>query len=359
MFDLRYHLASLAAVFIAIAVGIVIGVAIASGGSLEEATQALQEERIKSLETELSAAQANVDGLEGQQRAIAEVMGDVYPTLVADRLADTRVAVLSIGPVNGTIRSSVERTLSDAGAGASATNTVLSLPIDTAALDDLLGSDPRFQQYVGEGQLDDLGAALAREIAVGGEAPLWDLLANQLVEERSGAFPSPVGGVVVSRSWWPESPGDAPLDDQDRQTEEFLTGLLDELGRLSVPTVGVEASASDPSGIELYRETGTLECRQRRHAPRPSRSRARSRRRRAGPLRDQGLRGSRSCLRSSQSRSGRSRRLAASHGRASLDSDRCSRRARSDRAPGGAPARGFSRGYDHRCRRRLARRNRG
>ena len=38
MFDLRYHVASLAAVFIALAVGIVIGVAIASGGSVEDAT---------------------------------------------------------------------------------------------------------------------------------------------------------------------------------------------------------------------------------------------------------------------------------------------------------------------------------
>ncbi len=208
MFDLRYHLASLAAVFIAIAVGIVIGVAIASGGSLEEATQSLQkslqEERIKSLEAELEQAQSSVEGLEGQQRAIVEVMGDVYPTLIADRLAGKRVAVLYLGPVNGTIRSSVQRTLADAGSDSSASGTVLSVPIDVAALDELLASDPLALQYVGDGQLDDVGAALARELAAGGETPLWDLLANQLVEERTGAFSDPVDAVVVSRSWWPE-----------------------------------------------------------------------------------------------------------------------------------------------------------
>jgi hypothetical protein len=260
VFDLRYHLASLAAVFIAIAVGIVIGVAIASGGSLEEATQSLQqslqEERIKSLEAELDDAHASVEGLEGQQRAIAEVMGDVYPTLVADRLAGKRVAVLYIGPVNGTIRSSVERTLNDAGSGSSASGTVLALPIDVEAVDDLLGSDPLSLHYVGDARLDDLGAALARELATGGETPLWDLLANQLVEERTGAFTDPVDGVVVTRSWWPEPSGDPATEERDRRTDEFLSGFLDELGRLSIPAVGVEASSSDPSGIELYRETG-------------------------------------------------------------------------------------------------------
>ncbi len=46
------------------------------------------------------------------------------------------------------------------------------------------------------------------------------------------------------------------MEERDRQTDDLLTGLLDELGRLSIPAVGVEASTSNPSGIDLYRETG-------------------------------------------------------------------------------------------------------
>ena len=50
MFDLRYHVASLAAVFVALAVGIVIGVAIAGGGNLEETTQGLRQADFDDLE---------------------------------------------------------------------------------------------------------------------------------------------------------------------------------------------------------------------------------------------------------------------------------------------------------------------
>ena len=61
MFDLRYHVASLAAVFIALAVGIVIGVAIAGGGNLEETTQGLRQADFDDLEQRLEDAQARVD----------------------------------------------------------------------------------------------------------------------------------------------------------------------------------------------------------------------------------------------------------------------------------------------------------
>ena len=60
MFDLRYHVASLAAVFVALAVGIVIGVAIAGGGNLEETTQGLRQADFDDLEQRLEDAQARV-----------------------------------------------------------------------------------------------------------------------------------------------------------------------------------------------------------------------------------------------------------------------------------------------------------
>ena len=74
MFDLRYHMASLAAVFIALAVGIVIGVAIASGGSVEDATKSFREQQIRSLEQQLEAVQARADLSEDQRQAVEDLM---------------------------------------------------------------------------------------------------------------------------------------------------------------------------------------------------------------------------------------------------------------------------------------------
>ena len=53
MFDLRYHLASLAAVFVALAVGIILGVALS--GKIRGAEDSLSAGRIAQLETQLDA----------------------------------------------------------------------------------------------------------------------------------------------------------------------------------------------------------------------------------------------------------------------------------------------------------------
>ena len=46
MFDLRYHVASLAAVFLALVIGILVGVGIADRGYVDKAQRGLLEQRI-------------------------------------------------------------------------------------------------------------------------------------------------------------------------------------------------------------------------------------------------------------------------------------------------------------------------
>ena len=59
MFDLRYHLASLAAVFIALAVGILLGVAIS--GKLSTADNRFAHDRIDQLDDQLTRANARAE----------------------------------------------------------------------------------------------------------------------------------------------------------------------------------------------------------------------------------------------------------------------------------------------------------
>ena len=85
MFDLRYHVASLAAVFVALAVGIVIGVAIAGGGNLEETTAGIEQGQLDDLNKQLEEAQARGDRLASQNEAVQRLMDETYEPLMAER----------------------------------------------------------------------------------------------------------------------------------------------------------------------------------------------------------------------------------------------------------------------------------
>jgi hypothetical protein len=260
MFDLRYHVASLAAVFIALAVGIVIGVAIAGGGNLEETTQDLREADLADLEQQLDDAQARVDSAEEEQAALEAVVSQVYPELMEGRLSGQSIALVFLGPVDGAVRSAVERTLSDAGAetGNPSRVTVLRFPIDVDGMNGLLDDNHALADYVGDAELGDLGAALGVELARGGSTPLLDLLDTELVEQRTGTLDQPADSVVVVRTWTPEPSSDPAEEGRRSQSEALLTGLLTGLGETGVPIVGVEASSSDPSTIEDYRRIGGI-----------------------------------------------------------------------------------------------------
>ena len=56
MFDLRYHVASLTAVFIALIIGILVGVGISSGGFVKKSERRILNDQIEKVQRELDAA---------------------------------------------------------------------------------------------------------------------------------------------------------------------------------------------------------------------------------------------------------------------------------------------------------------
>ena len=99
MFTFRYHLVSLAAVFIALAVGTLLGAAIS--GKLGDAEDALTKDRIDSLNEQLSQERARTANAERSNEATRQVLEDAYPALMDERLAGRGYAVLFLGPVDG------------------------------------------------------------------------------------------------------------------------------------------------------------------------------------------------------------------------------------------------------------------
>jgi Copper transport outer membrane protein, MctB len=241
MFDLRYHVASLAAVFVALVIGILVGVAMS--GKVDDAEKRSLKSDVNRLQAELDAASEGRAKVSREHTALRAFIKNAYPMLIADRLQGKRVAVLFVGPVDAGVRQQIERTVSDAGGAAPLRLRALKVPIDATNLDGHLEGD--LAQYRTAG-LDDLGREFAHELVSGGDTPAWDALTSQLVEEKAGSFRRPVDGVVVARTVKP----------QNGPTAVFLSGLYAGLGDSSVPTVGVEPSGVSQSAVGTWSEAG-------------------------------------------------------------------------------------------------------
>ena len=256
MFDLRYHAASLAAVFLALALGVLLGVAIS--GKVSNTQESAQKAIIDRLTKDLAAEGERTAAARSRGEAAERVVEDAYPSLMEGRLPGKRFAVLFLGGVDGGLRSAIERTLADGGSGAPMRMTALALPLDPKGLQDLLAPQSTLAAYASGKDWSDLGRDLGRELVLGGVAPLWGAVAGQLVEERSGTSFPRVDGVIVVRSWSPAPSGVAEVVARRRATEPFIDGVLDGLQATGVPVVGVEKLGTEPadSAIDLYRKHG-------------------------------------------------------------------------------------------------------
>jgi Copper transport outer membrane protein, MctB len=242
MFDLRYHVASLAAVFFALVIGILVGVALASHG-LGNTERKRLERAVDDANTRAKSLQDEVGALRDNGHADSEFVEKAYDAVMTDRLQGKRVAVLFVGSVDGAILRSVNRTLADAGAPLKLRLSAVTVPLNDDAIDGVLNRRPLLAAYAGPKNLDDLGRELADEFVLGGDTPLWNALENQLVEERNGTMRKPADGVIIIRTAQPQAGG----------TARFLNGLFSELADRPIPIVGVETSTSKPSAIPVYR----------------------------------------------------------------------------------------------------------
>ena len=242
MFDLRYHVASLAAVFLALIIGILVGVGLAGSGVTNDTELNTARLQLKKARATIVSKQAKIDQLSQTEKAFAEA----YPAVMADRLADKQIAVLFVGPVDGGISNAIEQTLTDAGTPTTLRVRAVDVPIDPQDLDALLGTRPALAPYVGDEKLNALGRALGAEFAHGGATPLWNLLGSRLVEEKNGPLRTPADGIVVVRTVQP----------QQGVTAHFLNGLFTGLASTGIPAVGVEKTGTTPSAVPIYRDRG-------------------------------------------------------------------------------------------------------
>ena len=245
MFDIRYHVASLSAVFVALVIGILVGVGLSGRGFVDDAERQNLTREIASLKAERDAATTLLDVVDERQQAMQEYAADTYPVLVPGRLQDMRVGVLSIGSVDQTVDFAVRQAVHDAG-GTVFRMRAVRVPLDPAAVDKAIEKRPTLKGYEGTEHVDDLGRDLGVELVAGGKTPLWDALAEVFVDERDGPSAPAVDAVVVAR----------PAAPQRGLTQEFLGALYRGVARSGTPAVGVELGGARPSAVPAFRRGG-------------------------------------------------------------------------------------------------------
>lgn len=268
MINLRYHIVSLVAVFLALAVGVVVG-----STALKEGTVSVLRATSNKLISESQAERAKNQALEAEVSGYREFGTAVLPRLVRDRLKGQPVVVLDTDRVDDKIRKPVEDAVQAAGAQVEGRLTFASDRLGLAATGDrsalaaLLDTDQAdpealrqaltgklAERLTAPARLPRIGAARSRDVITGLQDAkfLADLrLADQAVKDGTVPFPR-AGSVFVIIG-----PTDNPTLLDPRL---FLVPLAQRLsGHASAPVVGVEAAAPGaPSWVEVLRDDRDL-----------------------------------------------------------------------------------------------------
>lgn len=237
----RYHAASLAAVFLALGVGILIGVGF--GSDIVSGTAESLEE---SLGSDLTEARERAGDLEDELARERDLTGRLYPAVVSDRLADADVAIIALGSLPEAVASSVDEAIDPAGASL-AEIAVLAMPPDAgAAADALIGQ--RARRLARGEALERVGRRAGRALATGGQ--MFDQVRRSLLRRYSGT-PIPIRDAVLFRQL-PEDLGPREADNSER----LEAGLIEGLESAGVTVVGVERTGEETSSVEAFEGHG-------------------------------------------------------------------------------------------------------
>src|SRR3954447_7783925 len=162
MFDLRYHVASLAAVFLALIIGILVGVGISDRGLVDSAKSKFLQDEEASLQQRLDNQATQSPDQTRARAATQTFINETYPALARNRLKGKQIAVVFVGLDTGPVRSAVDGALRDAGAQ-QVRLRALKVPIDVTQLDAALKGQLAAAGLRGKANVEALGRALGQE----------------------------------------------------------------------------------------------------------------------------------------------------------------------------------------------------
>lgn len=245
MFDFRYHALSLTAVFIALAVGLLLGVAIGDAGLVSSADRKIRESLRKDVADagrQLKDAQADITDRQRFER-------DVYPLLVTGELSGRSIGVVFLGDRDKDIADDVRDGLQVTGADIRST-AATGNAIDLADAGRAAGTG-RYAALAATPQPDlalveDFGFRMGAQYANPGK-----LIASeqQTVFETFNGVLQVLDAVIVVYD-----PSDLKSGYARNARDRFDQGFVEGLRKSRIPVVGVEQTSTDPSRIGWYKD---------------------------------------------------------------------------------------------------------
>ena len=231
----RYHAASLAAVFLALAVGILIGVGFGS-----DIVNGTADDLEESLASDLDDARAQIDDLEAQLAEERDFAASLTPAVVEDRLRGREIAIVALGGLDDTLTDGIRGALDPAGAKLQEIAVV---------------REPPSREPVERRRHESRAEALERASRQAGRAlvtggPRFDDLRAALFSRYSGE-PGDIDGVVVVRAR-PGGLGGTEGQDTDTVEDGLIDGIQSALPDRRLTAVGAEATGTDPSSIAWF-----------------------------------------------------------------------------------------------------------
>ncbi|MEA2298255.1 MAG: hypothetical protein QOF77_1191 [Solirubrobacteraceae bacterium] len=238
MFDFRYHALSLAAVLIALAVGLLLGVAIGDANLVSSAE--------KHLRNTLSSNLNQARGDDARARAELAFRQDfervLYPQLVAGALPGKRVGMVFLGQPSNQLSALVRDALAPTGANLVLV-AVIRDPLDVGGVVGAAAGTRYAGLAADPGLIAAFGTRVGVQLVRGGR--LLAQVQPALFSSYNGSIER-LDGIVVVRAPGSVDPAAAPAN------AGFENGLATGLTMTGVPVVGVETSSTDPSQVPWY-----------------------------------------------------------------------------------------------------------
>jgi hypothetical protein len=237
-YSARYHATSLIAVFLALAIGILIGAEF-GGDTLANTRKDLEH----SLTGNLQDARERASELSGELGRANQFSAAVYPVLVRDQLRGRRIGVLALGELPGDVSGAIGEALGPTGARLVGVGVVRE-PVDLHGLAGDLAKT-RFARIARNPEAQTAFATgIGRQLVRGGT--LLDRVRGQLFSRASGNFGG-LDGVIVVR----QQPQDlGPV--QRAAAGRLEAGLMGGIAGTRTPAVGVETSKAEQSSVSFF-----------------------------------------------------------------------------------------------------------
>ncbi len=246
MVDVRYHVISLVAVFLALGIGVLLGTTLVERGLIAE-----QKNEIRSLKETFTEIRETNKSLKKTRDYYRDFSAQVLPYVIHDKLVGRVYAKVTSTTISDLVSNQIDSVLAEAGAVSAADITFSSF--DTF-------KEPGVAQALAALFSMEAEPAALRERVISETVTMLASGANLEVMKRlqeigviqvRGDLVGPVSGVILVANKKKDE-----KDDEEGTLRRVDLPMMKQLATAGLPVVGVEGSRVERSVLSLYKEAG-------------------------------------------------------------------------------------------------------